>query len=152
MTTYLDSSALVPMYVPEKFSACARVAVQKAGQVPFTALHQLEVPNAIEMLVGRGLLTRDEGRAIQRLLGEDLEHQRLSAVSLDLEQVFIGAARLSREHTTKLLTRSLDLLHVSAAHALGCSTFVSADDRQLAVARASGLLTTDIKRRSRPKH
>ncbi len=151
MTTYLDSSALVLMYVPEQFSVSARVEVQKAGQVPFTALHQLEVPNAIEMLVGRGLLTRDEGRAIQRLLREDLEHQRLSAVSLDLEQVFIDAARLSQEHTAKLLTRSLDLLHVSAAHALGCSTFVSADDRQLAVARASGLLATDIKRRSRPK-
>lgn len=151
MRTYLDSSALVPIYVPEQFSSSARIAVQEAGQVPFTALHQLEVPNAFEMLVGRGLLTRGEGHAIQRQLQEDLEHQRLSAVSLDLEQVFIDAARLSREHTAKLRTRSLDLLHVAAAHARGCSSLVSADDRQLAVARASGLLATDIKRRRRPK-
>lgn len=151
MTTYLDSSALVPVYIPEQFSASARVAVRTAGQVPFTSLHQLEISNAFEMLVGRGLLTRDEGHAVQRQLREDLEHQRLSAVSLELEQVFIDAARLSREHTAKLLTRSLDLLHVAAAHAVGCSKFVSADDRQLAAARASGLVTVDIKRRRRPK-
>lgn len=110
MTTYLDSSALVPMYVPGQFSASARVAVHTAGQVPFTALHQLEVPSAFEMLVGRGLLTGDGGHAVQLQLREDLDHQRLSAVSPDLEQVFIDAARMSRKHTAKLLTRSLDLL------------------------------------------
>ncbi|MGE0581368.1 MAG: type II toxin-antitoxin system VapC family toxin [Steroidobacteraceae bacterium] len=151
MTTYLDSSALVPVYVPGHFSAGARDAVRVAGQVPFTALHQLEVSNAFEMLVGRGLLTRAEGHAVQRQLRDDLGHQRLSAVSLDLEQVFIDAARLSRDHTAKLLTRSPDLLHVAAAHVLGCSRFVSADDRQLAAAKASGLVVIDIKRRRRPK-
>lgn len=48
----------------------------------------------------------------------------------------------------KHLSRSLDLLHIAAAHALACTTFVSGDDRQLAVAKASGLKTIDIKRRA----
>lgn len=149
MTTYVDSSALVPVYVPERFSKAARLAVRAAPQVPFTALHQLEIPNAFELLVGRGLITRAECRAIQTHLREDVESQRLMPVSLDLERVFTDAGELSRLHTAKRLARSLDLLHVAAAHAALCTTFVSADDRQLAVAKATGLETVDIEQRVR---
>ncbi len=53
MTTYIDSSVLVAVYVPERFSKAARKAVRDVPQVPFTQLHELEVPNAFELLVGR---------------------------------------------------------------------------------------------------
>ena len=145
----VDSSALVPICVPERFSTRARSEIRAAGQVPFTAIHELEVANACELLVGRDLMTRDECRSVQRQLRDDVENQRLMAVSLDLDQVFTQASELSRLYTAKHLARSLDLLHVAAAHAAVCTTFVSADDRQLAVAKASGLKTIDIKRRSR---
>ena len=49
----------------------------------------------------------------------------------------------------RFLSRSLDLLHVAAAHVAVCTTFVSADGRQLTVAKATGLDTIDIKRRVR---
>jgi predicted nucleic acid-binding protein len=137
------------VYVPERFSRAAQAAVRTAGQIPFTALHQLEVPNAFEQLVGRDLMTKDESRAVQAQLREDLEHQRLMPVSLELDRVFTEASELSRLYTAKYLARSLDLLHVAAAHIALCTTFVSADDRQLAVAKASGLTTVDIKRRKR---
>ena len=151
MTTYVESSALVAVYVPEAFSPAARTVVRRAGQLPFTALHQLEVSNAFELLVGRGLLSRDEARAVQRQLRDDIESHRLLPVSVDLSQAFADASELSRDHSAKLLTRSLDLLHVAAAHLVSCSRFVSADDRQLAVAKASGLVTVDIKRRRRQR-
>jgi predicted nucleic acid-binding protein len=147
--TYVDSSALVAVYVSERFSKSARRTVRSAGQVPFTALHELEVHNGFELLVGRGLISRDESRAIQGQLQDDLESQRLVAVALDLDRVFAEAIELSRLHTAKLLTRSLDLLHVAAAHVALCTEFVSADDRQLAVAKISGLEPVDIKRRAR---
>jgi predicted nucleic acid-binding protein len=147
--TYIDSSALVPVYVPERFSRAARSAVRAAGQMPFTALHQIEVLNAFELLVGRKQITRDECRAIQAQLRTDVEEQRLMSVSLDLDRMFADAYELSRLYTAKHLARSLDVLHVSAAHLALCTTFVSADDRQLTVAKASGLVTIDIKRRAR---
>ena len=134
MTTYVDSSALVAVYVPERFSKAARGAVRNVPQVPFTQLHELEVPNAFELLVGRGLISREECRAIQSQLRDDLETQRLAPVSLDLERVFTSASELSHVYTAKFLTRSLDLLHVAAAQLTMCVRFVSADDRQLAVA------------------
>lgn len=149
MTTYVDSSALVPIYVPEAFSATARAIVRSAGQVPFTALHELEVSNAFELLVGRGALTAEEARAVHAHLQADVQEQRLLRLVLDYEEVFAAATMLSRTHTAGRLTRSLDLLHVAAAHAARCGTFVSADDRQLGVAKASGLAIVDIRKRPR---
>ena len=149
MTTYVDSSALVPVYVPERFSRAARSAVRAAGQIPFTALHQIEVLNAFELLVGRKQITKDECRAIQAQLRADVGDHRLFSVSLDLDRVFVDACELSRLYAAKHLARSLDLLHVAATHLALCTTFVSADDRQLAVAKVRGLATIDIKRRTR---
>jgi hypothetical protein len=71
------------------------------------------------------------------------------SVSLDLDRMFSDACELSRLYAAKHLGRGLDLLHVAAAHLALCPTFVSADDQQLAVAKASGLATIDIKRRTR---
>jgi predicted nucleic acid-binding protein len=142
-------SALVAVYVPEQFSVAARTAVRRAKQIPFTAIHELEVPNAFDLLVGRDLISRDECGSVQEQLKEDVEHQRLVRLSLDLDQVFTHAGEFSRLQTAKHLARSLDLLHVAAAHAASCTTFVSGDVRQLAVAKASGLTTVDIKRAPR---
>jgi len=148
VTTYIDSSALVAVYVPERFSKAARRAVRSVPQVPFTQLQELEVRNAFEVLTGRGLISREERQGIQAQLQEDIEHQRLAQVLMDLDRVFRDAGELSRVHSAKCLTRALDLLHVAAAHVAMCTTFVSADDRQLAVAKATGLKIVDIKRRT----
>ena len=149
MTTYVDSSALVSVYVNERFSKTARATVRGASQIPFTSLHQLEVPNAFEMLVGRRAITRDECHAILGQLREDVDARRLMTVSPDLDQVFGRAREFSTLYTAKTLARSLDLFHVAAAHVTSCTRFVSGDDRQLAVAKASGLDVVDIKRLSR---
>ena len=136
MTTYVDSSALVAVYVPERFSR-ARQALRAAPQVPFTQLHELEVSNAFELLVGRGLISREECRAVRAQLQQDIDSQRLLRVSLDLDAVFTSARELSRAYTAKSLARSLDVLHVAAAHVAVCTTFVAADNRQLTVAKAT---------------
>ena len=147
MTTYIDSSALVAVYVTERFSRPARRALRAVPQVPFTQLHELEVPNAFELLVGRAVMTRQECRTVHAQLRDDIENQRLVRLSLDLDGVFADAYELSRLYASKFLARSLDLLHVAAARVATCTTFISADDRQLAVAKATGLAVIDIKRR-----
>ena len=146
MTTYIDSSALVPVYVPERHSTSARRTLRKVPQVPYTLLHELEVANAFALLLGRRSITAVEHRAIRTQVRDDVEAQRLVPTALDWPQAFAGACELSESCTPTLLTRSLDLLHVAAARALGCTVFVSADDRQLAAAKAAGLKAVDIKR------
>ena len=151
MTTYIDSSALVPVYVPERFSTVAREALRGVPQVPYTPLHELEVSNAFALLKGRGLITAEEYRAIRTQLKDDVDAQRLVPVALDWAGVFAIACELSEAYTATLLTRSLDLMHVAAARATSCRVFVSGDDRQLTVARAAGLRVVDITRRSRSR-
>jgi predicted nucleic acid-binding protein len=142
---------LVPLYVTERFSDAADSTLKAAGQVPFTLIHQLEVPNAFERLVGNNLLTRDECGALYEHLQEDLDTRRLVPLSLDFEAVLVQAAELSRARAVKSLARSLDLMHVASAHLAKCTMFVSADDRQLAVAKATGLKIVDIKRPAKRK-
>ena len=66
------------------------VALVFLMNVPLAALHQnlFGSINAFALLAGRKLLTKDEHRAVLAQLGEDLDHQRLVSVSLDLELVF----------------------------------------------------------------
>lgn len=146
MTTYVDSSALVALYVPERFSQAARREIGALIQTPFTWLHELEVANTFAMLLGRRSISRDEYRAVQAHLQEDLETGRLARLTLNWDDVFPRACGLAGAHTVNLLTRSLDVLHVASAHTAACSRFVSADTRQIALAKATGLEVTDITR------
>lgn len=146
MTTYIDSSVLVAVYVPERYSAAARNTLRKLPQVPYTMLHELEVANAFALLLGRKSITAVEHRAVRTQVRDDVEAQRLMPTALDWPETFAVACELSESYTPTHLTRSLDLLHVAAARALGCTVFVSADDRQLAAAKATGLKAIDIKR------
>jgi hypothetical protein len=78
----------------------------------------------------------------------DIRARRLLPVRIDLEAVFARAQALSAAHAARTLSRSLDLLHVAAAVEQGCRRFVSADRRQLVVARAVGLRVKDVGRES----
>lgn len=145
MKTYFDTSALVALYVTETFSDSARRAARAAGQIPFTPLHRLELANTFELLLGRHLITDAELERLRGQVSEDLNALRLVDAPLDLFHVFDRATELSRVHTSRMLARSLDILHVAAALHLGCERFVSGDDRQLALARAAGMAPADIK-------
>ena len=145
MKVYFDSSALVKIYVTEAQSERARSEAQAVPQLPLTWLHTLEVGNALRVLTGRKLLTAAEARALLDQFEDDRQTQRLADVALEWPKVFHEAEQLSRRHSAQLLCRSLDILHVAVAAELGCTRFVSADGRQLALAKAAGLKPVDIR-------
>lgn len=145
MKTYFDSSALVKIYVNEPNSARARQEVVAAKQVPLTWLHRLEIENSIRVLVGRKMLNSEESAALLEQLEDDRQAQRLADVASDWPKVYHEAVQLSRRHAAKLLCRSLDVLHVAIAVEIGCKRFISADQRQLALAKAAGLSPVDIR-------
>lgn len=144
MKSYFDSSVLVKVYVTEAHSERARREVRAAEQVPLTWLHTLEIGNALRLLAGRNVLTPDESTALLEHFEDDRQAGRLADAALDWPKVFHESVQLSRRHAGKILCRSLDILHVAAAVELGCARFVSADARQLALARAAGLKPVDI--------
>jgi predicted nucleic acid-binding protein len=148
-TTYFDTSVLVAVYVNEPHSGAARRALAKRASVPFIGLHWLELRNALELLVGRSQLSAAEREALLTHVAEDVDAGRLVETAVDLDAVIRRAIDLSAAHTRRHFTRSLDLLHIAAAQELKCSGFVTGDRRQLKVARAAKLRTTDITRRTR---
>ena len=150
MTSYFDSSALVAMYVTERFSKRARHEATDTLGIPYTPLQELEVSNALQRLQGRGALEPRQLREVLGTIAHDRETRLLCDSRLGFFELFNRAIRLSAVHATRLLCRSLDILHVAAALQLGCARFVSSDDRQLALARAEGLEVADVKQR-RPR-
>ena len=73
------------IYVTEAFSRATRPLVRTA-QVPFTQLHDLELGNALERLVGLRAITRDECWALVSQFKDDVKQGRLIVRRLDLDQ------------------------------------------------------------------
>lgn len=147
MTVYFDSSALVAVYVTEAYSGTARRELRRHQSVPWTALHDLEVRNALRLLNARAQIDEDELAALLGHIDEDLSKGRLARPALDFDAVFRSAGSLSERRAQGAFARTLDILHVAALTELGCSTLVSGDDRQLALAKAEGLSVVDIRQR-----
>lgn len=146
MTAYFDTSALVAVYVTEAHSKAARRVLKARGPIPFTPLHRLELRNALELLMGRSLLSSRERDALAIQIQDDRQAGRLVDTTLDWEATFARAGDLSIAYTKRHLTRSLDLLHVASAVEIACPTFVSGDQRQLKIARKLKLRSIDIVR------
>ncbi len=144
VTTYFDSSVLVACYVREARSSSARHLVTAGTGVLFTPLHKVEVRNTFRLLVGWQRITASDSEAVLLHLDEDLAAGRLAQTPVDLYSVFERAEALSARHTSRLLSRSLDILHVAAALELGCTRFVSFDARQVKLAAAAGLRATTV--------
>ncbi|MBI5821652.1 MAG: type II toxin-antitoxin system VapC family toxin [Verrucomicrobia bacterium] len=142
MTAYADTGLLCSLYAPDAHSrqAVARMARQ-ALPLPMTWLHQLEFRNALRLRVFRGEITPAQRDASLNAMLADLAAGVLAATSPPLAEVTTEAERLSAMHSETLGTRSLDILHVSAAVVLGAAEFLTFDQRQIALAKAAGLKT-----------
>jgi predicted nucleic acid-binding protein len=104
-----------------------------------THLHRVELTTAWHLKVSR----RELGLATVVQALADLEHDVETGVweppAYDLGEVHARAERLARTHAAALGPRSLDILHVAAAQALGIPDFVTGDRRQASLAKAVGL-------------
>jgi predicted nucleic acid-binding protein len=140
MRVYADSSFLVSCYLPDANTPQAKAFLNGHDvPLPFTALHELEVRNALRLGVFRGVLTTEQMKAASANLDADLRARRLLRTAVQWPVVFRLASRLSARHATATGTRSLDILHVAAAKGLQLKEFVSFDVRQRDLAVAAGL-------------
>ena len=141
MTHYADSSFLVSCYLLDANTPLARAYLSgTSASLAWTALHALEVRNAFELGVFRGLLTTADVAAEWANLESDLRSARLVRATVKWPAAFRRAARLSELHSATTGTRSLDILHVAAAKSVCAVEFISFDRCQLALANGTGLL------------
>lgn len=128
MTHYADSSFLVSCYVLDANTKTATAYLSRlSAPLAWTALHALEVRNAFELGVFRGLLTTADVAAALANLESDLRSGRLVRATVRWPTAFRRAARLSELHSATTGTRSLDMLHVAAAKSVRSVEFISFD-------------------------
>ena len=144
MTTYVDSSVIVAFYLQEPHSRKARRALAAEVSAPLTPLLDLEVRTVFRRMVGSKRMTPRESAAVLSHFDDDIAAGRLAHVPCDLYAMFSTAETLSARHAQRLLSRSLDTLHVAAALDLGCTRFITLDSRQGRLAAACGLEVVDL--------
>jgi len=134
---YLDSSALVKLYVREPETTELSAFVRKyAPPLPFSSLHELELTHALERRREEGDLTTLQLNQITAALDQDLTTGVLARPTADWPGTFARAIHLLRQHRG---LRSLDALHIGLALESGAVWFVTYDRRQGKAASAEGL-------------
>jgi hypothetical protein len=115
--------------------------MERYGQpLPFTPWHRLEVRNAIRLAVWQRIIEVGQGKAQLKQLDSDLKEEiLLTHTPVDWTDVLREAEKLGAEHNLSIGCRSADLFHVAACRELDCDTFLTFDEKQTAMARASGL-------------
>ena len=138
--TYVDTSVLVSLYVPDANSSRAD-AWRQANPAPidFTGFHRIELRNALSLAVFQQRLTPDEAEAAWAQVQEDLQAGVLVAKPDLWAKLVPEAEALATHHTPTIGTRSLDVLHVSAALVLGATEFCTFDARQGKLAQLAGM-------------
>jgi predicted nucleic acid-binding protein len=137
---YVDPSALRSLYVhDDRSQRFCRWRQRLGGALPITRFGRTEIVNSIQLAIHRGLLEADVAQGALADFDEDLSAGQLMLVDALWRRTLDLASDLSRRHSAKLGTRTLDVLHVATALILRGTHFVSYDHRQAALAKTVGL-------------
>ena len=141
MKAYADSSFIVALYLQQQSSAKAIAFLEHYGvPLPFTPWHRLEVRNAFRLAVFHEVIDRMQARTQPKQLDTDLKEETVvTHTPIDWTDVLRQAEKLGAAHNESIGCRSADLFHVPAATEAGCDTFLTLDERQAAMAKATGL-------------
>ncbi|MCX6866539.1 MAG: PIN domain-containing protein [Verrucomicrobia bacterium] len=139
MKAYADTAFLVSVHSRDANTPRAIARMQsQAFPLAWTWLHQLEFRNAIRLRVFRREILESEAADVFEMV-----RKRTAEGVYQVTEVSPAAAeeaeRLGAIFTRTLGTRSLDILHVSNALALGIKEFLTFDVCQTALAKAAGL-------------
>lgn len=139
---YVDPSALLKLYLHQPESAAMNAWRGKTkGALVVTHHGRVEVINGICLAAHRREIAGEALADTLASFDEDFADGWYRSADLLWRATLNRAAELSRAHSPKLGTRSLDVLHVASALELEMRSFVTYDKRQEDLARAVGLKT-----------
>jgi predicted nucleic acid-binding protein len=139
LKAYADTSFLLSLYGRDGNSPAATSLVKDdQPALLLTPFGEAEFTNAAELRVFFKQWTAREARAVRDRFLQHLRAGVLQAAD-PLPNLFELVLTLARRHTSKLGTRTLDVVHVASALILGPEVFYTFDRRQAKLARAEGL-------------
>ena len=139
---YVDPSALLKLYLHQPESGAMNAwRARTKGSLPITHHGRVEVINGICLAAHRREISAEAMADTLASFDEDFTAGLYRRADLLWRATLNRAAELSRAHSPKLGTRSLDVVHVASALELELRFFVTYDKRQEDLARAVGLKT-----------
>jgi predicted nucleic acid-binding protein len=137
---YADTSVLLKTYVHENRSEEAiRLLEDQATLPPISPPLKLEFVNALHLKVFRNEITSKAKDRYLAAFKEDLSLGRYASPRIELDRIYSTAEQLAKSRSAKMVTRSMDILHVAIALEIGATLFISFDHRQQTLAKACGL-------------
>ena len=141
MKIYLDTSALIKLYIIENGSAVVnKITADNAVPLPVWDLHIIEFHNAIKLKVFRGELTGEEADQLFTLFKERKKAGIYYTQELDREDHTDLCLKYT-DFSPMFGCRSLDIMHVAAAALFKVDQFITFDLRQAELAKKVGLNT-----------
>jgi predicted nucleic acid-binding protein len=140
LSTYVDTSFFVSLYISDRHSAEAQRRMIANPEIWLTPLHHAEYVHAIEQHVFRKDMSSNDSAVLHNRFRKHAESGVWTEVPFP-ELAYSRCSELARQFTAKLGMRTLDTLHVASALELRVSRFWTFDQRQEALARAVGLRT-----------
>ncbi len=136
---------MIKLYYPEADSEALQEWVRiENQQILYTSFHELEMKNALAIKVFRSELTQEVYRQLIQTLNRDLQKAVLRRVHPNWGRVFRRSIEISEGNTPHVGSRSLDIIHLGIALALGCERFITFDDRQADLAQRIDLEIVSI--------
>ena len=142
MVIYLDTSALIKLYIIENGSVpINKIITENAAPLPVWDLHIIEFHNALKLKVFRGELTEEEAGYLSTLFKERKKAGIYYTPELDREE-HTNLCLKYTDFSPRFGCRSLDIMHVAAAAIFKVDQFITFDSRQANLAKEVGLNTS----------
>ena len=144
---YLDTSALLKLYIREAGSEAVQIAVESQDEpLPVWEIQEMELMNALHLKVFWGDITAKQAAAQVELFQQRKERGIYWQPEVRRGEIMTLFRSLCRE-TARLGCRTLDVLHVACAVHLAASSFLTFDERQRRIAAHAGLRIEELGRR-----
>jgi predicted nucleic acid-binding protein len=143
----VDTSVIVKLYIKEEYSQESSSWLKENDEaIPLTSFHELELINAIHLKQFRTEITLEKTRLIMKRFEEHEKSGIYYRPQLDWSDIFIHAIDLSKNHSSSIGSRALDILHVASALSINTDRFLTLDDKQTRLAALAGLKIENIKK------
>jgi len=119
------------------------------AEVLWTSWQRVEVFNSFRQAEHLGLLAKGESQPLIHSLQQEVKLGYWPHIEFDWTGAVRLAAEISAKHSAALMIRAMDLFHVAIAHELSVTAFLSFDEDQLGLAKASGLKLLKLARKKR---
>jgi uncharacterized protein len=137
LKVFLDTSAFAKRYVDESGTAAVQELCVHADALVVSVICLPELVSTLSRLVREKKLKRTTFTALKNLAIADLADVDICQIT---NEVLSSAIDLLEAHPL----RAMDALHLACALTVHCDVFASADHRQLAAARKTGLQVLDV--------